>query len=766
MDVLQASFAGGEISPKLHGRVDLPKYSTSLASAKNCRITAEGSAENRPGLEWVGEIADASQFEARNIEFQFSNEQTYQLEFSNYTMRVIKDGALVLDGTPKVVTSVSTGAPALATASGHGFAVNDEVYLSGITSMPSLDERTFYVRSVTTNTFTLKDRYGVAVDGTGLTAFTGSGSAEKVYEIATPYPSTVVRKLKFDQSADTMWITHPGYPVQKLTRTGHAAWSITAETFASGISAPTISGVTHTGSPTNTLTQYYVVTAVSPGGEESVASAASSVTNPTPDSWPQGAHTGISCSSVSGALRYRFYKRELGVYGFIGESDGTSFADRNHVPNISQTPPTAQNPFGSATNYPSCAAFFEQRQFYAGTDAKPNAVTGSKSPAFSNFDFSRPALATDSLEFSLVSKKVNRVLSLVSLNQLIALTTDAEFVISGAGDDDFLSATNPGRPKAQSNYGAYDIEALVVGSSALFVQADGQTVRDMGYEFIRNAYDGADLSIVARHLVEGKTVVSWAYSQYPDSLVYVVFSDGSAASFSYIRESQDRAVAWAPIETDGTFEDVSVIREGTRDVPYFIVKRTVNGVDKRYVERLAERDFATIEDAFFVDSGRTYSGSAATVIYGFDHLKGKTLAALADGNVIEGLVVADNGSITLPAAAEKVHAGLPYVSEIKTLLLALLQQAGGAPGRKKNITETILKMYKSRGVKVGPTSDLLVEMKERGAPFDEAIEPITADVPVKIRAKWSKDTSVLLRQEYPLPMTLQSILADVSTEDA
>ncbi len=107
-------------------------------------------------------------------------------------------------------------------------------------------------------------------------------------------------------------------------------------------------------------------------------------------------------------------------------------------------------------------------------------------------------------------------------------------------------------------------------------------------------------------------------------------------------------------------------------MPYFIVARKINGTWQRFIERLHTREFTDIKDAFFVDSGMTYSGTAANEISGLDHLETMNVVALADGNVITGLKVS-GGKITLPLAAAKVHVGLAYTATLQTLDLDLGQ---------------------------------------------------------------------------------------------
>jgi hypothetical protein len=54
--ITQPSFAGGELAPGLHGRVDLARYQTGLRLCENFVILRTGGAMNRPGFRWIGEV--------------------------------------------------------------------------------------------------------------------------------------------------------------------------------------------------------------------------------------------------------------------------------------------------------------------------------------------------------------------------------------------------------------------------------------------------------------------------------------------------------------------------------------------------------------------------------------------------------------------------------------------------------------------------------------------------------------------------------------
>ncbi len=95
--IIQRSFTSGEIAPGLRVRADLGKYATALESCTNMFVRSQGGVYSRPGFRFVGEIGDSTK-QARLIPFSFNTEQTYMLLFEEGTIRIIKDGAYIMDG--------------------------------------------------------------------------------------------------------------------------------------------------------------------------------------------------------------------------------------------------------------------------------------------------------------------------------------------------------------------------------------------------------------------------------------------------------------------------------------------------------------------------------------------------------------------------------------------------------------------------------------------------------------------------------------------
>ena len=288
----------------------------------------------------------------------------------------------------------------------------------------------------------------------------------------------------------------------------------------------------------------------------------------------------------------------------------------------------------------------------------------------------------------------------------------------------------------------------------------------MGSEMcIRDSkYTGNDLSLMSEHLFDGFEIEEMSYSAEPYSILWCVRSDGVLLGLTYQREHQ--VWGWHHHTTQGTYESVATISEDGRDATYVIVKRTINGSDVRYVERIEPRYDDSAENAFFVDSGLTYSGAAATVISGLDHLEDEAVDVLAGGNEVKDLTVS-SGSITLPRAASTVHVGLSYTPVMELLDIDFSSSSETLKGREVSVSKVILEVEKSRGGFVGPKQDdgstgVMREIKPR---FDtdgyDTISLKTFKDEVFIEPQWSKGGGVRIEQRSPLPLSILSVIPDV-----
>jgi len=607
--IIQPSFAGGEISSDVYSRVDIAKYNVALRTSLNGFIRAQGGWSNRSGLEYIIPTKYQNK-KGRLKKFQFNTLQTYMLEFGDQYMRVIKDAGTVLEAT-KNITGITQANPGVVTSAGHGYSNGNWVYISGVVGMTRVNGRFFQVAGATANTFQLQDVFGNNINTTGYTAYSSGGTVARVYEIPTPYLEADLPLLDFAQSADTMTIVHPNYAPRDLTRTGHAAWSLSTITFAPLIAAPGGVGAAATvAGGVGFVTYRYVVTAVANETlEESLASASASCSNNLSTA---GNYNTVTWGAVAGATKYYVYREtnNSGVYGYLGSATGLAFTDQNIDPDETDTPPGARNPFSGANNYPAAVTYHEQRRVFGYTNNAPQTVYATQSGNYKNLNVSSPARDDDAWTFSVASEEVNAIRYLVSLNDLLVFTSGGEFVFKPGSDGDTITPSSIA-VKPESRYGSAHVKPIVIGKTVLFGESSQSTdakdnayaVRDLGYTFATDDYNGNDLTILARHLFEFDRLVWWAYAKRPFGVLWGVREDGISTALTYLKEHE--VWAWHRHTTDGYFEWVDTCTEQGEDAPYFIIERTINGNTRRYIERMHSRKFRNIEDAFFVDCGLT-----------------------------------------------------------------------------------------------------------------------------------------------------------------
>lgn len=581
----------------------------------------------------------------------------------------------------------------------------------------------------------------------------------QIVEIASPYAAEDLPYIKRTQAGDLLTLTHINYPTLNLSRYSHYDWRLEEIVFKPSIGAPANVSATWTGdTASNTRTYQYLVTAVNgDNNEESVRSNIVSVTGHREANWLTTEYMTITWSAVAGASEYNVYRSVNGIFGYIGTAEGTIFTDDNIEPDLSSSAPVSRNPFEN-NNYPSCSCYYQQRKMYANSNENPQTLWASQLAAINNFNVSRPLIATDAVTLNMDDREVNEIRHLVPTKDLIVLTSNSEWKVNGT---DGIFQANP-TPAAviQSCYGSSHVEPIVSGEMIIFVQAGGSVIRDLGYEYMSDSYNGEELSIFSNHLFEGKEVRCMAYAKEPYRLVFVIFTDGTAAIMTY--NKKQKLCGWSPWRTDGKFEWVDVVREGLEDVAYFVISRVINDETVKYIERTKTRIINNAKEAFLVDCGlSTEFTEPVRVISGLDHLEGKEVVANVNGGIIEGLRVED-GKITLPEDAYSIIVGLPYSFEIETLNI----EGENTQGLKKIINCVSAKIHKSREdfCFVG-ANDFESEVSRSDASINNSGLLFSKDIPSTVFAEPTTDATVKIRQDKPLPLTILSISATIDVQD-
>lgn len=286
----------------------------------------------------------------------------------------------------------------------------------------------------------------------------------------------------------------------------------------------------------------------------------------------------------------------------------TGLDDPGLVADYATSPPENRTSFAGTNEYPATTGYYQQRQLFASSASEVERVWASRIGAYTNFTRSTPLRDDDSLSFVLASREVSTVHHLVDLGQLLIFTLAGEWVVQG----DAAGALTPSSINARlySQNGAHPrFTPQIIDATALYVEARGNRVRDLRPDPIAG-FQGNDLTIFAAHLFQGVTLVDWALQRVPNSVVWAVRSDGMLLGLTYIPEQA--LWGWHRHDTDGTVENVVAVSEGMEDALYLLVRRTVQGSDVRYLERMATRVVAEERDGCFMDSALTYDGRNET----------------------------------------------------------------------------------------------------------------------------------------------------------
>lgn len=753
-ETLLRSFAAGEITPEAYGRLDLARYQTGLALCHNFITLPHGPIANRPGFEYVLE-SKYSDKQSRVIPYVYSATEAFMVEVGHLYMRFHALGGTLVEAA-KAVTAVSQANPCVITAAAHGYSNGDTVLLGAIDGMPKLTGRWVKVAGAAANTFQITDLAGLPIDSSAMPSYLGGGGVSRVYEITTPYDSTVIDQLDihFAQKEGTLTLAHPNYATRELVRTGATTWALNTPTWGTSIAAPT--GVAAANSGAGAITYTYAVTAVNGAGEESLASATASCTNAL---YTAGNFNQVTWNPVVGAVRYNVYKLRGGVPSYIGQASTTSFVDDNITPDTTAVPPEFTDPFAGADNYPATVGYFDQRRALARTNNARQKAWLTRTGTDSNLTSSIPVRDNDSISFRIASQAADEIRHIVTISDLLLLTIGAVWKVT-ASNSDVLTPSNVSA-KVAAKVGASNMQPAETGSAVLFSAVLGGHLHEVRYSWEANGYQVQDMSLIAPHLVDGYTLKNITYAHAPYRVAWSVRSDGALLGFTYVPEQQ--VAGWHQHTTQGAFEAVASIPEEGEHFVYAVVRRTVNGRTVRYIERMHSRRFAALEECFFVDAGATYRGALTDTIGDLWHLEACEVVALADGAVVKDLTVS-GGEITLPFEASIVHIGLAFTADAKTLPLGL-EAAGPSAGlgMLRSPTQVNLRVQDSSSIQAGASFDTLYTFKQR---TDEAYgEPprlFTGVADIRIDAPFDQDGAVCVQQVDPLPLTVLAMSLEVA----
>ncbi len=727
--VIQRAFAAGELAPVLHSRADLVKYAQGLRTCLNFIVRREGGVQNRAGLRFV-QACKTDTYGAKLMRFVGAEAgDSHLIEMGAGYMRFFKNGAPVVIGSAPAYNGATEYHPGDLVSSGGAM---------------------YVCIALTTGNAPPNVTYWHALPGGQL-------------EIPTDY--TLGTLPSWNQSGNVITLTSLYHRPQELVSLGANKWVLRAVSTTPAVAAP--QSVVGTPAGAGTRTFRYKVTAAATGTyEESNASSVCTVASTIAPT--EAAAIGLTWTAQPGAAEFYVYCDPYGngVFGYVGTAAQNSFQHAGQIPDFNLTPSTSRTMFEVADNYPATSANYQQRRYFANTITEPDSYWGSRIGFPLNFGVSSPIQDDDSVTFRLAGNNYHPIRWLVALKAgLILLTDGGEWTVTGGGGPKFPITPSSINADQETYTGVHrTVRPVVVGNAVLYLQARGSVLRELKFDQEVEGLAGRDLCIFATHLFERRTILGIDYQQIPHSVIWCVRSDGVLLGLTYIPDQE--VWGWHRHVTQGQFEEVCVVPEAEADTLYVIVKRTVRGVAKRYIEKLEIREALTgyvHASSFFVDSGLSYSGPPADQFAGLGHLEGMKVAVYADGQAVCDGLTADSyvvsaGMVTLPAAHTNVHIGLNYTAQIEMLDLDV--EGSTVRTKQKRVSSVDLLVDKSSRTFQAAAHGQALRWFE-GEPWlaatDTASEILTLNVP----CVWDKPGRVLVQQSSPLPLCIIGVMPNV-----
>ena len=472
----------------------------------------------------------------------------------------------------------------------------------------------------------------------------------------------------------------------------------------------------------------------------------------------------LPTGSITGAVRVTAYTNGTTVSAEVLESLG----------GISATELWKESEWSDYRGWPGAVALHEGRLWFAGKSK----IWGSIVDAYSSFD---PDYVGDAgtIGRSLGSGPVDTVNWLVSGQRLLIGTQGSELSARSSSLDEPLTPT-AFTVKPASTQGSYNIMPCKIDQKVMFVHLSGIKMYELSFEFQRYDYAANDMTAIVPEIGSPR-IFRIAAQRQPDTRIHCVRSDGTVAI--NLADKTEDVNAWVNFVTDGSIEDVVVLpalQGYLEDQVYYIVKRTINGVTKRYIEKWAQSaDCVGGQYTYLADSYQTYSPTTTPggfTLTGLSHLEGKQVVVWADGADVGTnddytyKYTVSGGEINLDVNAQFAVVGLPYSAPFESMKLGSpTQNFSNMLNHYKNINHIgfVLANVHPKGLRFGPSFTRLDDMPniESGLPIDQdTIRTAYDEQPIEFPGGWKTDTTICLLAQAPRPVTVlaASMLMEVS----
>jgi hypothetical protein len=406
--------------------------------------------------------------------------------------------------------------------------------------------------------------------------------------------------------------------------------------------------------------------------------------------------------------------------------------------------------WSDARGHPSTCCFYQGRLWFGGSGSRPTTIWASKVDDFFNFD-TGGGKADDAIDVTINDEKINTILNIFPGRNLQIFTTGGEFYIP-------QTETDPIKPEnimlqKSTFHGSSKVKPISVDGSTIFVEASGRVVREFTFNELERSYNAKSISLLSSQLINSPVAMAIRQSRgdSPADYVYIVNTDGTVAVLNILRSEQ--LLAWSLFETQGIVEDVAVI---ARQV-YFITTRIVNGVRKRFIEKLDK-------DYYLDGSIKSITASPAFVHTGFSKLASQDVKVKASGFVLEDNKIDENGSLTIGLDYKNVEVGYGFNVLVRLLPIDVNLGVKTLSGDWRRLVYILIKTTKSNSFSIKCGNNIF-------RPAFRSLGSKVLDQPVSQYNGWkkiflsggvSRDATIDIVQNEPMDFDLTTIVLAVT----
>ena len=811
---IQSSFNAGVLDPRLASRVDIKAYYAGAEKLDNAICIPQGGFSRRPGTQYLAETAKiitrvtgqtitapngGTTANANDDDLTTSLDTTTGLSTTNPYVIVHYDlgSAKTIEFADAISVQYGTGTPTGSLTDVYiqystdnitfTSVFGDEIILTG-RRQPAVSARYWRLARLSSgdlgsNTIFLQEFNlweETTISDTRLIPF--SFNTEQNYMLVAtdqnlaiykddnllvnakiPHTTTQLNAINWTQSADTLIITHKDVPPQRIVRdtSAEGLWTVDdvpitnypQYDFSDSLSPAEIDEIqkvtlepTWVGGGTDTF-------ALTLDGEVTASIYHTNLTATTATNI-QLALRALSNTSATGiTVAYGGAANEYNVT-FAGDDGGKDWdlmgidvvvgTGSLSVSVTTEGADGSEDVWSEERGYPLTVAFFNGRMVFGGSRSRPQGLWLSVTNDFYNFDVGT-GLPDEAIVGALDTDQVNEIRNIVPGRKLEIYTSGGEFIVP----------TAPATPEnfaviRQTKYGSAAVRPTSIDGSTLYIQRNGQGLRELIFSFAEDSHVSNSISQLSTHLintpVDCDSVIGTETTE--TNYVYIVNTAGDVVVLNTLREQEINAWSGPWATTSGLFKRVGVVGFDT----YFIVRRTINGADVNYLEKL--------DNTIYTDSALVIASHTGSTVVNLDYLEGETVKVKLGGAVQSDAVVS-GGSITLDRAAdaEAVEVGLGFNPLIKTMPVNDSFGDGPTLNREKRIVRCTINRYQSLGILVNgeriPDRQLDVDA------FDAVPSP-SDDVTEIYLHGWSKTAQVEITQTDPVPMTILALDLEVS----